>query len=198
MCQAQTSYLWEYLEQVTPITDDYIDKHPDFKVSNMSYEDFREDLDNLLKNIENGSNRINRIVCDLKEFSKRKDTIKRDWFDLNKIIEKAVTICGSKINGLTDSIEIIGTQDLSPVYCDHEIVELILVNFLIRYNRKNIEMSEYNTNLAGFYVKYRFILYNHTGRAACIATKIMDTILTETVSVFLAVGLVRGGGLCAV
>jgi K+-sensing histidine kinase KdpD len=115
---------------VTPITDDYIKKHPDFKVSNMSYEDFREDLDNLLKNIENGSNRINRIVCDLKEFSKRKDAIKRDWFDLNKIIEKAVTICGSKINGLTDSIERKGTKDLSPVYCDHEIVELILVNFL--------------------------------------------------------------------
>ena len=123
--------LKEYLQLLIPIIDDYADKNPDFNLLDMSYKEFREDLHKLLTNIENGSNRINRIVSDLKEFSQKKDKTKREWFDINKVIEKAATISSPKIKSLVDEFEINIPEDLPQVYCDPEILELILVNFLI-------------------------------------------------------------------
>ena len=123
--------LKEYLQELIPIVDEYAQKNPDFNISNMSYQEFREDFHKLLENIENGSIRINRIVSDLKTFSQKKDKIKRDWFNISQVVERAVTICGSKIKSLVNSFEIDVSKDLPSVYCDSEVVELILINFLV-------------------------------------------------------------------
>ncbi len=77
----------------------------------MSYQEFREDFQKLLKNIENGSIRINRIVSDLKTFSQKKDKINKDWCDISQVVQRAVTICGSKIKSLVKSFEINVSQD---------------------------------------------------------------------------------------
>ena len=65
--------LKEYIQDLIPIIDGHAERNPDFNPSNMSYKEFREDLNKLLTNIENGSMRISNIVSDLKEFSQRKD-----------------------------------------------------------------------------------------------------------------------------
>ena len=97
----------------------------------MPYEKFRADVHALLKNITSGANRINLIVSDLKEFSKKKGRIKKEWVELETIIEKVITLCSARIDSLVRSLEIDIQTDLKPVHCDPEIVELILVNFLI-------------------------------------------------------------------
>lgn len=123
--------LKDYLQELIPIVDDYAVKNSDFMIFNMPYKDFRKDLHRLLENITNGSNRINRMVSDLKEFSLRKDKTKRKLFEIKDVIRKVVNICGSNINRLVDSLEINVPEDLPKVYCDPDIVELILANFLI-------------------------------------------------------------------
>lgn len=123
--------LKDYLQELIPIVDDYAEKNSDFILFNMPYKDFRKDLHRLLENITNGSNRINRIVSDLKEFSLRKDKTKRDLFEIKDVIRKMVDRCGSKINRLVNSFEINVPEDMPQVYCDPDIVELILTNFLI-------------------------------------------------------------------
>lgn len=123
--------LKDYLQELVPIVDDYAEKNSDFILFNMPYKDFRKDLHRLIENITNGSNRINHIVSNLKEFSLRKDKIKRELFQTKDVIRKVVNICGSEINRLVDSFEINVPEDLPQVYCDPDIVELILTNFLI-------------------------------------------------------------------
>jgi hypothetical protein len=63
--------LKEYHQKLIPIIDEVVKKSPDFRLFDMSYSEFREDLYKLLNNIENGSIRINRIVSNLKEFSRK-------------------------------------------------------------------------------------------------------------------------------
>ena len=96
----------------------------------MSYKEFREDLYKLLTNIENGSSRISRIVSDLKEFSQKKDKTKMEWVDIKKVIDSTVTICGFKIRSIVDSFEINIPENLPQFYCNSQIIELILINFL--------------------------------------------------------------------
>ena len=122
--------LKEYLEELMPIVDKHADKTPDFTLFNMPYNEFRDDLDKLLKNIEAGSNRINNIVSYLKKFSEKREKVKKDWLDIHTLIEKVALLCSQKINGLVGSFEINVVGDLPQVYTDPEIVELILLNFL--------------------------------------------------------------------
>ena len=122
--------LKDYFQELMPIIDDYAEKDSNFKIFNMQYQEFRDDLQELLKNIENGSNRINRIVSDLKEFSQKKDITKMEWIDIKEVIDRVVTICAAKIRSIMDTFEININENLPQFYSDAHIIELILINLL--------------------------------------------------------------------
>ena len=58
--------LKEYLNEIIPIIDDYAKKHENLEVCCMPYPEFRNDIFNLVKNIENGSRRIQAAVSNLR------------------------------------------------------------------------------------------------------------------------------------
>ncbi len=122
--------LKEYLQSVIPIVDEYANNQVQFELFDMSYTDFRQDIFNLIDNIEHGSSRINRIVLDLKDYVKKKDGVKKDWVNLKPIIEKAVSICRGKINRIISSFEMDVPDGLPKAYTDPDIIDLILINIL--------------------------------------------------------------------
>lgn len=122
--------LKDYIQEVLPILDAHAETHQDTEFYNMPYAEFRDDLQKLVLNIENGSFRINRMVSDLKGFSKRKDRIQAEWFDIEDIIRRVLAISASKIRSVVHSFEVQISENLPQVYCDTDIVELILINFL--------------------------------------------------------------------
>lgn len=122
--------LKDYIQEILPILDAHADRRQDAEYFNMSYADFRDDLQNILLNIENGSIRINRLVSDLKSFSKKKDQIQAGWFNIEDTIKSMLAISSSKIRSEVGSFEVHISDDLPTVYCDSDIVELILINFL--------------------------------------------------------------------
>jgi signal transduction histidine kinase len=122
--------LKEYILDLIPIIDKYAEKYPDFSPANMPYIEFRDDLNKLLTNIENGSRRISRIVSDLKEFSRRKEVTNMEWIDLNELIESIMTISGTKIRSMVKSFEINIDRDFPQFHSDRQIMELIIINLL--------------------------------------------------------------------
>ncbi len=123
--------LRDYLKRLMPIFDDYArDKHG-YKLFGMSYPEFREDLFKLLENIEHGSNRINATVSTLREFSRKGEKTKHDLVDIKSVIEKAVSMTGSKIKRLVKSFEVNVPEGLPEIYTDPEAIEQILINLLI-------------------------------------------------------------------
>ena len=122
--------LREYLLNIIPLIDDMAEGQPDFELFYMSYPEFREDLFKLLENIEHGSSRINRIVSDLKEFSRRTARINQNWIDIEQVIKEVVAVSGPKIKKMGHSFEINVSEDMPQVYTDPEIVNLILVKLL--------------------------------------------------------------------
>lgn len=122
--------LKDYMIDLIPALDEHAKRNPDFTPGNMPYNEFREDLNKLLINIENGSRRISRIVSDLKEFSKRKDVTKLEWIDIKDVIESVMTISGTKIRNMFESFEVIKNENLPQLYCDASILELIIINLV--------------------------------------------------------------------
>lgn len=123
--------LRDYLKKLIPFVEEHGEVHQDLGLFGMSYPEFREDIFKLLDNVEHGSSRINFIVSELREFSRKKDKKEHVWLDIKQVIEKVVAICQAKIEKIVTSLEFNIPENLPPILADSETLEQILVNILI-------------------------------------------------------------------
>ena len=126
-----TPILMEYLKKLIPIIDDYAGNHQDLELFGMTYPEFRNDIYNLVNNLEHASSRINDIMSDLMEFVRNGYKGEQGWVDLNQVVEKGIAVCRSQISKRVKSFDVNIADDLPPLYTDPKALEQILVNFLI-------------------------------------------------------------------
>ncbi|MBC2695038.1 MAG: HAMP domain-containing histidine kinase [Desulfobacteraceae bacterium] len=126
-----TPILREYLKKLIPIIDDYAGNHQDLELFGMTYPEFRNDIYNLVNNLEHASSRINDIMSDLMEFVKNGYMGERGWVDLNQVIEKGIAVCQSQIRKRVKSFDVNISENLPQIYTDPKALEQILVNILI-------------------------------------------------------------------
>jgi PAS domain S-box-containing protein len=123
--------LRDYLQELIPIVDDYMEGRADAEIMGMSYPELRSDLFTLLDNIQHGSSRINSTVSGLQEFSRAKDCSEKKPVRLGDVVDRALALCRSKIKGLVKSFEIDLPESLPMVETAPDAVEQILINLLI-------------------------------------------------------------------
>lgn len=126
-----TPILREYLKKLIPIIDDYAGNHQDLELFGMTYPEFRNDIFNLVNNLEHASSRINDIMSDLMEFVKNSYKGEQGWVDLNQVIEKGIAVCRSQIRKRVKSFDVNISKNVPQVYTDPKALEQILVNLLI-------------------------------------------------------------------
>jgi len=123
--------LREYLKELIPIIDDYAESRRDYELFGMSYPELREDILNLLGNLEHASGRISGTVSGLGEFVRRSGRGKQRWVDLKRVMERGVTICRCQVEKMVKSFEVDVAENLPPVFTDPDALEQVLVNLLI-------------------------------------------------------------------
>jgi signal transduction histidine kinase len=123
--------LRDYIQEILPIVDDYAATQPQFELCNMAYPEFRRDILKLIDNIEHGSGRINAFVSNLREYSQIKESRPRSWVDLEKVIEKVLTICRSKIKKSVKSFVKTIPEHLPRIYSNADVLEQVLINLLV-------------------------------------------------------------------
>ena len=123
--------LKDYLEKLIPIIDKYVEEHQDFEIFGMTYSEFRNDIFLLLKNLEHGSLRINKIVSALKEFSRKKVDVVKKWIDIKQTVESAVILSQGKVAKEVKTFDVDIPNDMPQIYTDPILLEQILVNLLI-------------------------------------------------------------------
>ena len=123
--------LRDYIDVMMPIIDDYAEKYPDVEFCNMTFEEFRRDMTKIMDNIDHGSDRISTFVSNLKEYSKVNFEKPNSWIELESVIEKAYSICRSKINTEVKTFSIHKPDKLPKIYTDPFALEQILINLLL-------------------------------------------------------------------
>jgi signal transduction histidine kinase len=113
----------------------------------MSYPEFREDIFELLDNVQHGSRQIKSIVRDLKVFSKPGEDKKMEKIDLKPIIEKVVGFCRSKIKRTVQTFNVHISENLPEVQIDSQSLEQILINLLINAAQAFEKPLEENSNV---------------------------------------------------
>jgi PAS domain S-box-containing protein len=136
--------LRDYINRVIPIIDEYAGKHPDLEILHMPYPEFREDIFELLDNIQHGSRQIKSIVKDLKVFSKPDQDKPIEKIDLKPMFEKVFAFCWSKIRKTVKTFNINIPENLPEILIDSQLLEQILINLLI--NAANAFDAPFNEN----------------------------------------------------
>ncbi|MEA1948671.1 MAG: ATP-binding protein [Thermodesulfobacteriota bacterium] len=136
--------LRDYINTVIPIIDEYAKKHPELEILHMPYAEFREDIFELLDNIQYGSRQIKSIVKDLKVFSKPDQDKAIEKIDLKPMFEKVVAFCRSKIGKTVKTFNVHIPDNLPEILIDSQPLEQILINLLI--NAANAFDKPFNEN----------------------------------------------------
>ncbi|MGA8181573.1 MAG: MASE3 domain-containing protein [Desulfobacterales bacterium] len=123
--------LRDYLNVVMPIIDEYAQKHPDLEIMHMTYAEFREDIFELLDNVQHGSRQIKSIVRDLKGFSKLDNPKKIEKIDLKPLIDKVISFCRAKLERHVKTFKIQIPGHLPEARVESQLLEQILINLLI-------------------------------------------------------------------
>ena len=139
--------LRDYLNVVMPVVDEYAQKHPDFEVLHMPYPEFREDVFELLDNVQHGSRQIQSIVQDLKVFSRPSKEKRIEKIDLKPVIEKVVAFCSSKIKRNVKTFNVYIPESLPEVMIDSQSLEQVLINLLINAAQSFENPLDENSNV---------------------------------------------------
>jgi signal transduction histidine kinase len=137
--------LRDYLNVVMPIIDDYAQKHPDLEIMHMPYAEFREDIFELLDNVQHGSKQIKSIVQDLKGFSKSENKKKIEKIDLKPVIEKVVSFCRVKVERNVKTFNVHLPKNLPEVPVESQLLEQILINLLINASQAFDQPADENS-----------------------------------------------------
>ena len=97
----------------------------------LRYDQFIEDLFNLLDDIYQGGKRIEAIINRLQLFVQPSDYKSRSKVAVKEIVERSLNMCASKIYKVVKSVEVQIAEDIPPLYINREALEHVLVNLLL-------------------------------------------------------------------
>ena len=142
--------LRDYCDEMMPFVDAHAADHPDMEICHMTYNEFRQDLSDLIDNIEHGSERISTFVSNLKEFSQVKDQIKEEHIQLNVLLENVLSICRVQLQKSAKSIVTNIPDNPATIWSDPYALEQILINLLVnaaQASKKQASRIELNVEI---------------------------------------------------
>lgn len=91
------TYIEKSLKEIFPNLDLIAKNDDDFKIGNLKYDLFKQEINDLLKDLSEGSNRIINIVNDLKNFAKIEPEHERMSFSLKEITDSTLRLIRHQI-----------------------------------------------------------------------------------------------------
>ncbi len=118
-------------QDITPILREYSDEHGDFALGGLSFSESCDTYPRLLSEITRNSERIRRIVQNLKHMS-RQDTGKlTEAVDIQQVLEATVMILHNQIQKFTDFFTLEVPDGLPTVSGNSQQLEQVFVNVLL-------------------------------------------------------------------
>jgi signal transduction histidine kinase len=117
-------------EDMLPIIDDHAAEHPDLKIARLKYDFFRSHIMTLIDDMANGSERIKRIVEDLKRFARKDEGQLDDTLDINTIISESARLVHNQVHKTSD-IQLDLAEDLPMLQGNAQKIEQVLINLII-------------------------------------------------------------------
>ena len=117
-------------DDATGILDEYAQEHGMFSLGGLPYGEMRGTLPTLVRDVHEGARRIERIIGELKDFSRPRGRKSAGALQLNQAVERSLRLLAHLIKTRTDHLHLDLAEGLPPLPGDAQHVEQIVVNLL--------------------------------------------------------------------
>lgn len=124
----------EILERIwgglVPVIQSYRRDHGDFSVAGLDCDGLKEEMPKLLSGLFEGSERIRRIVQELREFAQARPPDQLEPVDINAVLKSAVVLLGSLLRRSTNRFTVLYGDGLPLLMGNFQRIEQVLLNLI--------------------------------------------------------------------
>lgn len=114
-----------------PVLDEHHRQQGDFPLGGLPYSRMRDEIPSMLDEMLEGTQRIKRIVGDLKDFARQGDSDLGERLDLNEVVGTAVRLVDNSIRKATDRFEPHYADDLPDIQGNAQRIEQVVINLVL-------------------------------------------------------------------
>jgi PAS domain S-box-containing protein len=118
-------------KDVAPILREYYEEHGDFALGGLPFSEARESFNRLLSEITANSDRIRRIVQNLKYMARQDAGDRNESVDIQQILEATVMILHNQIQKHTDDFTLEVSEGLPLVQGNSQQIEQVFLNTIL-------------------------------------------------------------------
>jgi signal transduction histidine kinase len=115
---------------VLPVLDGHYIKNKDFSMADLPYEDSRSRLEDLMTGLTESSQRIEKIINDLRDYSRPSDELPLEYIDINKVIESSVNLTHNMLKKSTKNFSFKLTKNLPLTQGYFQKLEQVFINLI--------------------------------------------------------------------
>jgi len=126
-----TPLVIDYIRDTQPIIKAYAEHNPDFMVAGLPYARISNRIQTKIMEIQDGAQKIKRIVDDLKDFARHAEPENVTTFDLNTTAQMALRFLENKLLRSTDHFSTSFAQDLPKIKGNPHRIEQVILNLVL-------------------------------------------------------------------
>lgn len=118
-------------DDAVEIFEDRFQQQGDFMLGGVPYSEMREEIPRILQEMQDGAQRIKRIVNDLKDFARRDDVAEKELVDVNVTVQMALRLIDPTIRASTKCFSVSYGDGLPQVMGNAQRIEQVIVNLVL-------------------------------------------------------------------
>lgn len=123
--------LEETWQMFSPIIDEFARKNPGWRSGNLGIEELRQDMVEIIQAIKTGSDRIKKVVLNLKDFARMDDDARMKPLQVNQVVENTLTIVGAKVRKAVRTLDLDLAEGLPGIYGHFQKLEQVVANLVL-------------------------------------------------------------------
>ena len=117
-------------ESITPILREYYDRNGDFSLAGIPYSKAHEKLRLLISGLHEGAERIEKIVGNLKSFTRQDSGEMSELLDIDAVMDSALLIAHNLVKKSTNCFTLSRSETLPPVRGNFQRLEQVIINLI--------------------------------------------------------------------
>lgn len=125
-----TSILMKVWDNMLPILENHHAAHGDFLLANIPFSQMKTHIPELFDGLRDGSERIKKLITDLKDYARGSSADVNEPVNLNKVVETAISLIRNLIGKSTDSFETELAEKLPDISGNFHRIEQVAINLI--------------------------------------------------------------------